>query len=222
MEILKIGLSGIYCGDASTVLKIFPDECVDCVFTSPSPPSDSDDITNLCNLFSEVKRVLKNTGSLWVQMGSYHIDGDMSIIPEKFVINMVSDNDWHLKSKLIWHRTEKFTYQDDYNRFVRNWEYLFFFTKQKNNYYFNNPENKILSSIISAPYTKSTRFVSGFPEELIQKAITYSCPKGGRVLDPLADSGTTGIVAKKMGRDYIMIDIDEKKVSNMMARFNWN
>ncbi len=32
----------------------------------------------------------------------------------------------------------------------------------------------------------------------------------GIILDPFAGSGTTGVVAKRLGRDYILIDISEK------------
>ena len=40
----------------------------------------------------------------------------------------------------------------------------------------------------------------------------------GMILDPLADSCTTAVVAKRMGRPYIMIDIDFEKVLAAKAR----
>lgn len=46
-----------------------------------------------------------------------------------------------------------------------------------------------------------------FPEELCRKAIIPGCPEGGIVLDPFAGIGTTGYVARKLGRKFIMIDI---------------
>ena len=45
-----------------------------------------------------------------------------------------------------------------------------------------------------------------------------SCPKNGVILDPLADSGTTGVVAKRMGRKFIMVDISYDKVLAMRGR----
>lgn len=49
-----------------------------------------------------------------------------------------------------------------------------------------------------------------FPEKLIEPCILAGCPEGGTVLDPFAGSGTTGVVAEKNNRGFIMIDINEK------------
>ena len=71
-------------GDALKVLKTFPDESVDMVMTSPPywalrdygtegqlglEPTFQEYITKLCDIFDEVKRVLKKTGTCWVNMG---------------------------------------------------------------------------------------------------------------------------------------------------------
>ena len=47
-----------------------------------------------------------------------------------------------------------------------------------------------------------------FPEKLIEPCILAGCPEGGTVLDPFAGSGTTGVVAKKLGRDFVGIEIN--------------
>lgn len=47
-----------------------------------------------------------------------------------------------------------------------------------------------------------------FPEKLIEPCILAGCRPGGIVLDPFIGSGTTAIVAKKNGRDFIGIDIN--------------
>lgn len=49
-----------------------------------------------------------------------------------------------------------------------------------------------------------------YPEELISLLVKLLTPKGAVVLDPYMGSGTTAIVAKKLGRDYIGIDINPK------------
>jgi len=49
-----------------------------------------------------------------------------------------------------------------------------------------------------------------FPPELCEMVILSGCPKGGIVLDPFCGSGTALMVAKKLGRKYIGIDISER------------
>jgi DNA modification methylase len=45
-----------------------------------------------------------------------------------------------------------------------------------------------------------------FPPKLIEPCILAGCPKNGVVLDPFMGSGTTGLVARKHGRQYIGIE----------------
>ena len=71
-------------GDALRVLKTFPDESVDCVVTSPPywamrdygvrgqlglEPTLSEYLEKLLGVFDELRRVLKSTGTCWVNMG---------------------------------------------------------------------------------------------------------------------------------------------------------
>ena len=46
------------------------------------------------------------------------------------------------------------------------------------------------------------------PEKLLAKLILASCPPGGMVLDPFMGSGTTPVVARKLGRRFCGIEID--------------
>ena len=49
-----------------------------------------------------------------------------------------------------------------------------------------------------------------YPEKLIEPCILAGCPKGGIVLDPFFGSGTTGAVSKRLGRQYVGIEINPK------------
>jgi site-specific DNA-methyltransferase (adenine-specific) len=51
-----------------------------------------------------------------------------------------------------------------------------------------------------------------YPQELITPMIKAGCPPGGIVLDPFFGSGTTGIVAKKLGRNYIGIELNKEYI----------
>lgn len=57
-----------------------------------------------------------------------------------------------------------------------------------------------------------------FPEQLAEFFIRTFVPPGGTVLDPFSGSGTTCAVAKKLGRNYIGIDIRESQTTLARAR----
>lgn len=59
-------------------------------------------------------------------------------------------------------------------------------------------------TIATKPY-KGAHFAT-MPPDLVKVCIKAGCPEGGTVLDPFAGSGTTGAVAKSLGRDYILIE----------------
>lgn len=66
---------------------------------------------------------------------------------------------------------------------------------------------------ISIPYwsmPENTDHPTQKPEKLIAKLILASCPVGGVVLDPFLGSGTTSVVAKKLGRHFIGIEMNEE------------
>lgn len=48
-----------------------------------------------------------------------------------------------------------------------------------------------------------------YPEELCVDPILASCPKDGIVLDPMCGSGTTCVIAHKLGRRWIGIDLNK-------------
>jgi DNA modification methylase len=51
-----------------------------------------------------------------------------------------------------------------------------------------------------------------FPQKLITPCILCGCPENGTVLDPFMGSGTTAVVAKKLGRRYIGCEINPEYV----------
>lgn len=54
---------------------------------------------------------------------------------------------------------------------------------------------------------KETHFAT-YPEMLIRPCILAGCPEKGIVLDPFMGSGTTGIVARKLNRNYIGCELN--------------
>jgi site-specific DNA-methyltransferase (adenine-specific) len=49
-----------------------------------------------------------------------------------------------------------------------------------------------------------------FPEKLVELCVLAGCPQGGVVLDPFIGSGTTAVVAQRLGRRFVGIDSNPK------------
>lgn len=58
------------------------------------------------------------------------------------------------------------------------------------------------------PTPAACRHFATMPPKLAQRCITAGCKPGGTVLDPFSGSGTTGMVAQRLGRKYIGIDLN--------------
>ncbi|MDR1785937.1 MAG: site-specific DNA-methyltransferase [Spirochaetaceae bacterium] len=66
---------------------------------------------------------------------------------------------------------------------------------------------------ISVPYwsmRENTDHPAQKPEKLLAKLLLASCPPGGLVVDPFLGSGATSVAAKKLGRNFIGIEINEE------------
>jgi DNA modification methylase len=59
-----------------------------------------------------------------------------------------------------------------------------------------------------------------YPEELIVPCILAGCPEGGVVLDPFMGSGTTGIVARKLNRNYVGCELNPTYKAMAERRIN--
>ena len=76
-----------------------------------------------------------------------------------------------------------------------------------------NPDGKNKRSVWTVnnrPY-KEAHFAT-FPEELIVPMIKAGCPENGLVLDPFMGAGTTGLVCKKLKRNYVGIELNPKYI----------
>lgn len=57
-----------------------------------------------------------------------------------------------------------------------------------------------------------------FPPALIEPCILAGCPAGGTVLDPFGGAGTTGLVADRLGRDAVLIELNPEYVDIAQSR----
>jgi site-specific DNA-methyltransferase (adenine-specific) len=93
---------------------------------------------------------------------------------------------------------EKGKNQGDVNLHDSRWDQAF------------HPKGRNKRTVWSIPLSKFREaHFAVFPDKLVETCILAGCPEDGVVLDPFAGSGTTLLVAKKLGRDYIGIDCVE-------------
>lgn len=74
-----------------------------------------------------------------------------------------------------------------------------------------HPKGRNKRTVWSIPLSKfRDAHFAVFPESLVETCILAGSPEGGVVLDPFVGSGTTVLVAKRLGRKYIGIDCAEE------------
>lgn len=302
-----MNINYIYCGNALQTLKNFPDESVDCCITSPPYYGLRDYgvdkqigieecpekyIDNLMEVFSEVKRILKKQGTLWLNLGDSYSRSNQGIGNSKGFSNLQKSNQgsfcsytrkysllsklknykpkdmlgipwtvaldlrdklgFYLRQDIIWAKPNPMPERVK-DRCTKSHEYIFLFSKSRK-YYFdsdsikekakseskdrykykfntgikeisgNGRSNKGSNSqgfkaftgfrnkrdvwTINVKGFKGAHFAT-FPTELVKPCILAGCPENGIVLDPFFGSGTVGVVAKQLNRNYIGIDINE-------------
>ena len=137
-------------GDASSVLRAFPANCIDSVITSPPywqlrEYSGSDEQAaigletsfpeysqKIAAVFAEVKRVLKPSGSLWLNLGDKYHNKQLMGIPWRIAF-LLQDAGWILRNEVIWNQSKGSSSGKD--RLRMNRESIFHFVKQPKYYY---------------------------------------------------------------------------------------
>jgi DNA modification methylase len=227
----------IYNENASSFLDQIPENTIDLVLTSPNPPFyalknnimdrrylGSEPTTthytkHLVSILGKVKRVLKDTGSLWLHMSDFHHGkGTLLMIPEVTASRLVYQWGLILQTKGVWVRENRTPLASN-KRFKTNWDSIFVFTKNiEPNFYFNDSNLDIATSIWKFP----TKDEFEFPKGTIELAIKSSCPENGVVLDPFCGDGTTGEVALDNNRHFVGIEINPERCHNARQKLQGN
>ena len=179
IEQLSIGLaeSIIFEGDALDVLKRLPSNSVQCAVTSPPywglrdyrcndqiglEPTLPQFLNRLRTVFGEVRRVLRQDGFFWLNIGDGYTSGNrgwrapdkknparaMSVRPDtpsglkpKDLMGIpwrlafaLQDDGWYLRADIVWHKPNAMP-ESVKDRPTRAHEYLFMFTKEDQYYY---------------------------------------------------------------------------------------
>lgn len=175
---------------------------------------------------------LKPTGSFYIAIG------------DEYAANVRLKGDdlgLHLRNWIIWHYTFG---QQTKNKFARAHTHILYFSKDKDNFTFNdeaarvisdrqkkykdkraNPAGKMPDDVWNVYPRVCGTFAERegwhpcqMPESLLARIIRVSSNEGDCVLDPFSGSGTTCVVAHKLKRKYLGIDISPSYVEETKRR----
>lgn len=137
-------------GDAKEVLADMPSESVDVVITSPPyymkreysgggiglEKHFEEYIDNLIDICKEVYRILKPTGSFWLNLGDSYQEKKLLMIPQRVAIRLMDEVGFVLRNQVVWNKLKGAP--DNANDKLRTlWEPVFFFTKEPKGYYYD-------------------------------------------------------------------------------------
>jgi DNA modification methylase len=229
----------IICGDALHAIRSMPDKCIDIVITSPpynfghAYAQDERDDTREWNdyflalheIWAECYRVLKPGGRMAVNVQPLFSD----YIPTHHVIsNQLMTLGFLWKAEILW---EKNNYNAKYTAWGSwkspsmpylkyTWEFIEVFDKEthkkagdRERIDITDTEFKewVIGKWSFPPEIRMKDFghPAMFPEELPKRLMKLFSYQGDIVLDPFNGAGTTSLVAWKLGRRFIGIDISE-------------
>ena len=221
-------INSIINGDCIEVMKDIEDESIDLVFTDPpynvsgknknipiykkgKPTMVNRDYGEWDYLFDPIpfleqaKRVLKDNGSIIV----YTSEQLLGEYRDWFELHM------HPKQLLIWIKPNAIPQLMEVG-YRQTTELLFWALKNKNtkanpNFIFS--EQTEMTNVIYSPTAmgnERTAHPTQKPLSVTKKIIATHCQIGGIVLDPFAGSGTTGVAAMQLNRNFIMIEQEKQ------------
>lgn len=213
----------ILVGDALAELKKLPDESIDSVVTSPpywglrdyghdgqlgQESTFEEFIKNLLAIFDEVKRVLKPTGTCWVNLGDTYNSGAPGArngerwpkqsrndhqpkaripanVPRKSLVQIparfaigMCERGWILRNEIIWHKPNAMP-QSVGDRFTADFEKLLFFTKSSR-YHFEQQFEPLSKSTSEDGRTARKDYVQKRPS----RNYVGQASRGGGMLRP--------------------------------------
>ena len=245
-------LNQILQGDCVEILKSLPENSVDVIFADPPynlqlrndlyrPDRSKVDAVNdgwdkfedfkaydefTSKWLSASKRVLKETGTIWV-IGSYHNIYRVGAIMQDLGFWILNDIIWVKNNPMPNFRGVRFTNAH---------ETMIWAQKKKGaKYTFNHRSMKALNNDLQMRSDWEIPLATGKqrikmngskahstqkPEGLLYRVILSSSNVGDVILDPFFGSGTTGAVAKKLGRNWIGIEQEKKYVKVAQKRID--
>jgi DNA modification methylase len=166
-------------GDALTVLDELPIESIDCSMTSPPywgqrsysgggiglEERYEDYIAHLIAVFGKLQRVLKRTGSFWLNLGDAYCKKNLLGLPWRVALAMTDQQGWVLRNSIIWNKIKGGP--DNATDKLRNvHEMVFHFVKAPKGYFYDvdaarNPPRSakvVNGAVVSATGVSGVRY----------------------------------------------------------------
>src|SRR3989338_8913503 len=151
------------------------------------------------------KEVLKPSGTLWIS-GTLHNHPSVGMA--------LKESGYWIINDVIWFKPNA-TPLLSRNRFVPSTELIWVASKSKKYYFDYELAKKInggkqMRNLWTIPAKRHvTSHPTEKPEELLYRVISLGSKKNDSILDPFMGSGTSGVVAKKLSRNFVGIEIDK-------------
>lgn len=223
--------------DAIEGLKQIPKECIDLIATDP-PYNLKKNYGNsiddrewegyekfISEWLDEAYRVLKPTGSIYVFMGVRFIAKLFALMSEKKLLF----NGW-----IVWHYTQGIGRKhgfsprhEDILYFTKSDKYTFNlddvripqkYYRARNNMTGANPGDVWQFSHVHYSHPNRQPHPTQKPTAIMERIIQASSNPGDVVLDPFVGSGTTCVVAKELGREWIGFDLNPEYIEMSQRR----
>jgi site-specific DNA-methyltransferase (adenine-specific) len=181
--------------------------------------------------FIEMKRLLKDTGIIYIQC-DYNLSHYIKILlDEIFGVNQFRNEiiwwynsaprkakDFGCRHDTIFRysKTENYYFNDNSNRIRQKYSSKTVISKSKKHYY--NEKGKVIDDVWKIPMlsqkdrNERVGYSTQKPKHLLELIIDSSCPQDGIVGDFFCGSGTSLVVAKELKRQYIGCDINPKAI----------
>ena len=194
---LNSGMTDVFInGKCEDILKIYPDRCIDFIFTSP-PYADmrnygipDSKISPDCYVewfipkAEEFYRVLKNTGSFVLNINDRVVNGKTQLYVYELVLKLCRELGFNLVRDYIWHNPAtppNIFSTGKYGRCKKSHEYVFWFSKG-DSWTFNMDS-------IRKPYCKEMSRLLNGKRHGTRKENTHPSPHSADFSHPWADNG---------------------------------
>lgn len=172
---------------------------------------------------SECKRVLKETGSIWV-FGTYHNIGVINTIFQLLEIEIINE--------VVWYKRNAFPNLSGRRLTASHENLLWGHVGKKRSYYFDykaskaysspsdllKPEGKQMRTVWDIPNNKESnellfgKHPTQKPISVCRRIISIASKQGDVVLSPFTGAGTECVAAKMLGRHYIGFELEKEYV----------